>query len=227
MRRYDQIFSIGSQCLTGVMMQQAQLKSSSGPFDWIFSSLPMVNDCLVDDFAAFLDRSQHIPIPLHARPAPDMCYCDHRIFQDRYGLNSIFNHSDPTQQDVYDYFVRCVDRFRAALTARCAGLLLGMFPPDRASRPDIRRLIRRLEHRGAAEALIVMIGRQRESPRLILRDEGPRHRLFVFNPSSELRGIQFAETRDNRFLIDWLRENIAVESAASDDHSAARNVSAA
>jgi len=32
------------------------------PFDWTFSSPAMVSDCLADDFKAFLDPREYIPI---------------------------------------------------------------------------------------------------------------------------------------------------------------------
>ena len=45
----DSIMSIGSHCLTSATLKRSGLKRFSGPFDWIFSNLAMVADCIEDE----------------------------------------------------------------------------------------------------------------------------------------------------------------------------------
>ena len=64
--------SLGSLCAAAKFLQRHQLRAHAGPFDWVFSSPEMVAHCLDDDFAAFLDRTQYVPI--------DDGFAGHRLY---------------------------------------------------------------------------------------------------------------------------------------------------
>ena len=51
------VLSLGSACFTARFMERHGLRRHAGPFDWVFSSPTMVEHCVADDFASFLDRS--------------------------------------------------------------------------------------------------------------------------------------------------------------------------
>jgi hypothetical protein len=68
---YTRVISVGSQCATAGEIQRFGLKKASYPFDWLYSSLGMVADCIEDDFADFLDRSHHEVIPIAQRVQAD------------------------------------------------------------------------------------------------------------------------------------------------------------
>ena len=65
----------------------------------------MVIDCIEDDFDTFLDRR-------YFRSVEGKRRCDHIAYRDKFGLESIINHRDPTKPADYAYYVRCVERFR-------------------------------------------------------------------------------------------------------------------
>jgi hypothetical protein len=215
------------------MMQNALLKTASGPFDWIFSSLRMVNHCIATDFEMFLDRTQYVPIPNERRSNLTSAFCDHRFYHERCGIATMFNHSDPTLPDVYDYMTRCVDRFRRALRSDQPNLLLGIAEPHRITRGSFRRLAQKLDRFDNAEAMVMIIGRNVGARRVRLVETIGRHRLFVLNVMSPLHGIQFADHEDNRFVIDQLSTMLAIAAPdqpgreAEPAHSAASSVSAA
>ncbi len=85
--------------------EKEKIKKASFPFDWIFSNPKMINDCINDNFKIFLDRKLHIKIP--NKPGKS----GHKIYGDR-----IFNHYDITTNENFEYYVRCVKRFRQLLT---------------------------------------------------------------------------------------------------------------
>ncbi len=92
------------------------LKQSSMPFDWIFSSPEMIAHAIRDDFRQFLARDNISAVPMKRRPDPSLCRADNVFYRDRFGVSFIFNHHDPSEnEDDYQYFVRCVHRFRALL----------------------------------------------------------------------------------------------------------------
>ena len=48
---------IGPCCFTTEYIKSCNLRNHSYPFDWIFSSIEMVNHCITDKFKTFLDLS--------------------------------------------------------------------------------------------------------------------------------------------------------------------------
>ena len=49
--------SIGPCCFTTEYIKSSGLRTNSYPFDWIFSSIEMVNHCITNKFQTFLDLS--------------------------------------------------------------------------------------------------------------------------------------------------------------------------
>ena len=103
---FKYVISFGTFCITSMILKKLKFKQFSCPFDWVFSSTKMIADCLEDNFTKFLDKKYYIPNKKKRG-------CGHTI----YG-GSCFNHYNPLlNPDHYDYYVRCVDRFRKTLTS--------------------------------------------------------------------------------------------------------------
>jgi hypothetical protein len=97
------ICSLGTLCHSAQITKNNKLRLCSYPFDWIFSNLNNVIDCIEDDFKIFLDKSYYID--------NNPNNCSHR----KYGAH-MFNHHNPlTNQEHYNYYVRGVNRFRNLL----------------------------------------------------------------------------------------------------------------
>ena len=80
------------------------MKKCSFPFDWILSRPIMIIDCIDNDFKIFLDRNLHIPHEIHKNSKRRS---GHKVYGGR-----IFNHHYILEDNTYNYFVRCVNRFR-------------------------------------------------------------------------------------------------------------------
>jgi hypothetical protein len=119
-RPANHLVSLGSFCLPGLIFRDNGLRRFSLPFDWIFSTPPMVRDCLADDFTDFLDRRYYRSIS-HGREEPG---AEHDLYRERYRLPSIFAHHDPTQESDYLHFTRCVARFRQLMRTEDTKLFL-------------------------------------------------------------------------------------------------------
>ena len=95
--------SLGWLCHSCQILKRNMYKTCSYPFDWIFSSIYVIIDCLEDNFNIFLDKSYYINI--------SESQCGHS----KYSYN-MFNHHNPlTNQDHYNYYIRCVQRFKTLL----------------------------------------------------------------------------------------------------------------
>jgi hypothetical protein len=99
------VCSLGQLCHTGMLMKRNKLKLASYPFDWIFSNFKNIIHCIEDDFKIFLDKSYYFTV------CPSLA--GHRLYDTS---RHMFNHHDPlVNENEYQYFIRCVDRFRALL----------------------------------------------------------------------------------------------------------------
>jgi hypothetical protein len=213
-RSYASVASIGSQCLTATLLRAAGLRSWSGPFDWIFSNLRMVGDCIEDDFRAFLDPENLIPIAPDLRAAPDIQFADHRLYRARYRLRAIFNHSDPTRPEVYAYLERCVARFRSALRSGRPHLLVGVSTKAQGGRQAFVRLAGLLADHAAVELLVFMLRDPAPDRSTNLWEERGRHRLVDLHLPSPIAGIWFADAEDDRFLVETLQSLIRLDPSA-------------
>ncbi len=96
---FNNVCSLGTLCHTSYFIKQSNLKTESYPFDWIYSNINVIIDCLEDNFSKFLDKKYYVNVK--NSPA-----CSHSL----YG-NSMFNHYNPLKPEIYDYYSRCVNRF--------------------------------------------------------------------------------------------------------------------
>jgi hypothetical protein len=100
--------SLGGLCQNSQILKRNNIKFYSYPFDWIFSNCDIIMHCIEDNFNIFLDKSYYNTI--------DINKCKHSYYdKDEIGMN-IFNHFNPLDNpDHYNYYVRCVDRFKNLL----------------------------------------------------------------------------------------------------------------
>ena len=107
--------SLGSLCHGSQILIRNNLKSCSHPFDWIFSNHDNVMHCIEDNFNIFLDKSHYINV------SPSKC--GHSKYND-----CMFNHHNPLKNvDHYNYYVRCVDRFKNLLRKQEHKLFIMIF----------------------------------------------------------------------------------------------------
>lgn len=123
---YGDAISIGSHCITSALLKKYGAKEWSGPFDWIFSSPEIVSESIADDFSTFLDRKLHVIVPEGEKLDPTVNFCDHSYYKEKFGVKFMFNHYDISKDDVFEYYVRCVERFRNALHSGRSLLLISV-----------------------------------------------------------------------------------------------------
>jgi hypothetical protein len=58
------VFSLGYRCSAAGILKSLGIKHASYPFDWMVSRLPVIEDCMATDFAAFLDPTNYRTVDL-------------------------------------------------------------------------------------------------------------------------------------------------------------------
>jgi len=95
--------SLGCRCHTSYALKYMGLKKYSCPFDWLACDIYGVLEILKSDFTEFL-KPEH----LHDHKDGHTTSCGHKI----YG-NTFFHHFNPRVKEHMDYYIRCVNRFKA------------------------------------------------------------------------------------------------------------------
>ena len=111
--------SLGGLCHSSQILKRNNLKLCSYPFDWIFSNCNNIIHCIEDNFNIFLDKSYYQDI--HTKRIGNN-QCGHKY----YDVN-MFNHFDPRNEKDYNYYVRCVDRFKNLLQKKEHKLFIMIF----------------------------------------------------------------------------------------------------
>jgi hypothetical protein len=168
--------SLGPTCYTAILLERLGLRRRAFPFDWLFSSLAMVEHCLDDDFQTFLDPAQHQPLGPRTT--------DHVFYRDTFGVEEVFeHHAMPTSRG---HFIRAIERFKTAPNP--VFLHISKRPPDKSA---LKRLRARL--RGPLLAYAVIPAPEGFAPeeRFLLKLA-----FTVYRSTKKLRGAGFTDPDD-------------------------------
>jgi 3-methyladenine DNA glycosylase AlkC len=113
LKYFKSFCSLGTLCHSSQLLKRNKVKKCSYPFDWVFSNCDTIIHCIENDFKIFLDRSYYIII--------NDIKCGHSYYHEK-----MFNHHNPLNKD-YNYFIRCVKRFRILLKSKQRKLFIMMY----------------------------------------------------------------------------------------------------
>lgn len=150
------IFSVGYRCSSAGILKRLNLKTESYPFDWIISRLPIIIHCIETNFEYFLDRNnyelkktqtihysmidEHYTLICNENIQFNKYYQDIYSKQlliipeklnlpnDTYAYHLAINHHDIFYDADYDYFKRCINRFKELLSCSEPKLYLYIHP---------------------------------------------------------------------------------------------------
>eukprot|EP00440_Ansanella_granifera_P050459 gb/GFBE01054691.1/.p1 GENE.gb/GFBE01054691.1/~~gb/GFBE01054691.1/.p1 ORF type:complete len:356 (+),score=59.70 gb/GFBE01054691.1/:1-1068(+) len=100
--KFAHVISLGSRCLVADSLRDEGIRRYSGPFDWIYSSPAMVQHCISDGFATFLNVK-------HIQKAGNSY--GHKVYSPMLNRAVIYPHHDPGHKD-REEFARRVKRFK-------------------------------------------------------------------------------------------------------------------
>lgn len=125
--KYIEVCSLGGLCHVARAMQRIHVKKVSYPFDWVFSDESVIVDCISDNFSRFMDRSYYVDTETKLLDRS----CGHKHYH-----KDFFFHKNPRNQEDYEYYGRCVNRFEKLLTNGDQKLFIMMFSPESTRHPD-------------------------------------------------------------------------------------------
>ncbi|MBH3331641.1 hypothetical protein I5L56_18600 [Pseudomonas oryzihabitans] len=191
-------FSIGDHCATANILKKFELRDSSGPFDWLFTSIPMVLECVSDKFCHFLDRSYYKAAPVSLSSGDSSGAYDHEYFKNKFGIERVFNHHNPSTKSVYEHFVRCVNRFTAAMDCEKTVLI---YMGRNLSTSEIQSVECAFSKK-KCQVLVFEVCYPSPTvvPQFDLQRIGQATSLVRFFPHSSLGALEFSDGLDNFFF---------------------------
>lgn len=120
--KYDNAISIGEWCSPASLLKEMKIRNFSTPFEWLFSKIGMVNECIEDNFQLFLDKNQYI--------SSGKKQCHHIEYEKKYKVPILFNHHNLTNEEDYQHFVRRTNRFMECINSDTPLLYLHIGIPN-------------------------------------------------------------------------------------------------
>ena len=121
-------------CPLGLLCQASEFISRNGlrkcayPFDWTFTDLSVIENCLETNFEVFLNKSLYTnpKTKFHDRQ------CGHSVYHPDF-----FFHKNPmAQEEDHQYYLRCIERFNTLLNNKDSKLFVITIVPHGTIHPQ-------------------------------------------------------------------------------------------
>jgi hypothetical protein len=183
--------SLGTLCHSSLLLKRTKLKKESYPFDWIFSDYNIIIHCISDNFKIFLDKSYYININKNK--------CGHSYYHEK-----MFNHHNPLKIEDYNYYNRCVERFKKLLKSSESKLFVMMYvnKDTKEIRNEIKKLVKfnnKFSKYTLNYILLVIFHNKNKIRNHFFKYNNNIHFLYLSTKSSS-DGIQFKNKNDNLYL---------------------------
>jgi len=190
--------SLGNVCHSSQILKQNNLKLCSYPFDWIFSyNYDNIIHCIEDDFKIFLDKSYYINISNKK--------CGHSY----YDINMFYHHNPLIHANDYDYYVRCVSRFKNLLQCEqhklFTMLFINMDNIDENMKNNIINFNNKFSKYTNNYTLLVIFHCKTKSCNYHNFTYNDNIHFLELHTLSNSNGIQFNNDNDNKYLNNIIK----------------------
>ena len=202
--------SLGSFCTTSYLLKEFGYKQVSYPFDWIFSSLSMVEHCLVDNFTEFLQRLYYDKG--NEKDNTYHWFYQSFVFPKNPKHSTIFAHRNLLNDIDYAYYERCVERFRNIISNDqvCKVFIVTyVWNIDTRKDQDILSFHSFLTSQVTNFILVIIDCQKLNSAETITREEiRPSLIQYQLHVTSKNNGKYFEDMTDNLNYQRILQENL-------------------
>jgi hypothetical protein len=161
------IFSFGYRCSSAGILKYLKMKHESYPFDWLISRLPIVKDCIETDFQHFLNKENYEKRETQTIHYGDTAnnnrfVCNETIlyntyYQEKFSKNELLipdklqlpndtyayhlalNHRNILCDTDYEYFERCIERFKKIIQSPEEKMYLYIHPVLSISEYELKK----------------------------------------------------------------------------------------
>ncbi len=129
--KFKKVVPLGCCCHIAQALRELKLVNCSYPFDWIRAEPTRIADILEDDFEIFMKRDLLKEVPGATNS------CSHELYGEGF-----FPHKNPTKDEDYAYYERCIGRFKDMLASDDTKLFIMIYNlgEDGKDDPGIERV---------------------------------------------------------------------------------------
>ena len=207
---FKHAISLGLHCYTSASLKRLGFKRYSLPFDWAFTRVDTILDCLNHDFSIFLDQKYY------RVSVKDDGHED--VFHDFYDPPPFvaFPHFNPATEEGHAYLTRCVERFREVLASPGPKFFMSVqilwSADDTRFQEEFSALCATLSQM-TTQATIVGIQCFPAGPDRPVGIEqvwrSGQHALYHFASASKMGGTDFPDASDDRRIEALVRQIFA------------------
>ncbi len=190
--------SLGSLCHSSQILKRNKYKLCSYPFDWIFSNCDNIIHCLENNFQIFLDKSYYISVS------------DSKCSHSKYNDCMFYHHNPLINIDHYNYYVRCVDRFKKLLLKKEHKLFIMIFVNnDNNINNDFKNKIIDFNNKFSKYTcnyillVIFHIQNQQQNHHIFTSDDNID--FLELHTLSTSNGVKFTDNNDNIYLDNIIK----------------------
>ena len=202
------VCSLGTLCLSSQLCKDMNLKLESYPFDWTFSSCKNIIHSIEDDFKTFLDKSLYVDVETKFEGRRQ---CGHTLYN-----ANMFNHHDPRTDTDYNYYKRCIERFRQLLKCNDNKLFIISYYNENDQsyetiKQEVLELNNYLKTRTTNYYIFVIIPTLNQATtyhNMMINDNVTFVRLYIKGGSY---GSRFNDIDDNNYLKKLLSDNYSFQ----------------
>lgn len=198
MIQINEVCSLGSLCHSASFLKRNNLKKVSYPFDWIFSNMNIIKDCLNNNFSVFMNKEYFIE-------KNEKKKCGHKKYHP-----DMFNHKNPFNEEDYHYYERCIVRFNDFLQSENKKLFLMMFVNHNPNTfleqdHDFQKKIINFTNnfskytKNEHYLFVVHFGKQNEQKYELKQMNDNSHLLYIYLKSNS-NGNQFLDSSDEEYF---------------------------
>lgn len=207
--KIQHLCSLGTNCHSSSFLKRNNYKLESYPFDWIISKPENFIHCIEDDFNIFLDKNYYININHYK--------CGHTFYAE-----NMFPHHNPLLNiNDYNYYTRCVSRFRNFLKSKDAKMLIltfinGEYGIGNKITEEFKNKIlgfndRLKKHIENKYILLVLINYPCKKENNYTLEKYNEVHFLEIDTISNSNGVCFDNENDNIYLDNLIKENYNIK----------------
>jgi hypothetical protein len=193
--------SLGFHCQASKILIRNNLKIESYPFDWMFSNINIIKDCIEDNFKKLLDQKYYIDY--HNKFYNNNC--GHSLYK-----NNLFPHRDMRVKHNHEYLKRCVDRFNCLCKSNKEKIFLitiihsSLITNINDNLNNLKKLLGKKTTNFKIVCLFFLYSKNYNDHYIEINDN--IHIIYIYS-TSKSDGLKFEDERDNIYVDNILLTN--------------------
>lgn len=193
--------SLGFHCQASKILIRNNVKKESYPFDWLFSNIVIIKDCIEDDFNKLLEKKYYIDFSNKSYNNN----CGHSIYK-----TNLFPHRDMRLDHNYDYLTRCVNRFRYLCKSDKEKIfLITIIHTNLITKilDNLKNLIHILNKKTNNFKIVCLVFLYNKNYNDHYIEKNDNIHIIYINSTSKSNGLQFENEEDNVYVDNVLKIN--------------------